>query len=134
MKKMLRNAKGFTLIELMVVIIIVGVLASISVPIYKQYTQKARAAEGQALCGSVASAEKVYFAEHNAYLAVAAGGAVGDPLNIVSTQNTYFTSYVATIGGGGFVVTVNGAGDAAGVQVVLTQPAAGAATIAVTGL
>jgi len=135
MKKILGNAKGFTLIELMVVIIIVGVLASISVPIYKQYVNKSRAAEGQALCGAVASAEKVYFAEHNAFLAVAGGGGVADPLNVVATQNTYFAAYDATLAPvGGFTVTAVGAGDAAGVTVKLVQAAAGAAVITVTGL
>jgi len=135
MKKFLGNAKGFTLIELMVVIIIIGVLASISVPIYKQYVNKARAAEGQALCGAVASAEKVYFAEHNAFLAVAGGGGAADVLNVVATQNTYYTSYDATLAPvGGFTVTCVGAGDAAGVTVKLVQAAAGAAVITVTGL
>jgi len=39
---MLRNQKGFTIMELMIVIVIIGVLAAIGVPAYKSMTDRAR--------------------------------------------------------------------------------------------
>ena len=58
-----RNAKGFTLVEVLVVVVILAILAAIAVPIYLKYVQSARAGEAQEAIGSIMSAAKVYHAE-----------------------------------------------------------------------
>ena len=63
-----KKRAGFTLVELMIVIIIVGVLAAAAVPIYTAYVRKARTSEAKATIGSIRSAEEVYFAEHGVFL------------------------------------------------------------------
>ena len=59
----MKKSKGFTLVELIIVIVIVGILSIVAVPIYRGYTKKAIATEAKALLGSIATAEKVYYAE-----------------------------------------------------------------------
>ncbi len=55
-----RHDSGFTLIEVLVVVVIVAILAAISVPIYIQYVQGARASDGQATIGAIYNAVKMY--------------------------------------------------------------------------
>ena len=47
---------GFTLVELLIVILIVGILAAVAIPLYLGYTKDAKLAEGKALLGSVMTA------------------------------------------------------------------------------
>ena len=51
------NKKGFTLVELVIVIIIVGILSIISVPVYRGYVEKAMLTEGKTLIGAIGRAE-----------------------------------------------------------------------------
>ena len=56
--------KGFTLIELIIVVIIIGILAAIGLPQFFKVTERARAAEGINLLGSLRGAQIRYAAEH----------------------------------------------------------------------
>ena len=57
------SRKGFTLIELMVVIFIVGILAAVAIPIMRGRIDAAKWSEGKASAGSVRTALRAYFAE-----------------------------------------------------------------------
>ena len=66
-----KKRAGFTLVELMVVIIIVGVLAAAAVPIYSAFVKKARVSEAKASIGTIRASEEVYWAENAVYLPLA---------------------------------------------------------------
>lgn len=55
-----RRDSGFTLIEVLVVVVIVAILAAISVPIYIQYVQGARASDAQATIGAIYNSVKMF--------------------------------------------------------------------------
>lgn len=126
--------KGFTLIELVVVMVIVGILAVISVPMYRNYVQRARAQEGTALVGAIASAQRAYYAGYGVYLAVALNTGHSTTLGIDASMNQYFQTFTVALGAvDEYIATTVGTGDATNVQVVLTQTAAGGPTVVVSG-
>jgi len=60
LSKFTRKDSGFTLIEVLVVVVIVAILAAISVPIYIEYVKGARANDAQATIGAVFNSVKMY--------------------------------------------------------------------------
>jgi prepilin-type N-terminal cleavage/methylation domain-containing protein len=60
--------RGFTLVELMIVVAIVGVLAVVAGNAYRKYMDSARKSEVYALFGEIRTKEEAYRAEFNAYL------------------------------------------------------------------
>ncbi|MDD5501112.1 MAG: prepilin-type N-terminal cleavage/methylation domain-containing protein [Candidatus Omnitrophica bacterium] len=81
--------KGFTLIELIVVIIIVGILASVGMTQYTKVVEKGRAAEARLILGSLRTAEVANYIENGAYATVANLG-VAAP---ASCTTTHYFSY-----------------------------------------
>jgi len=88
--------RGFTLIELIVVIIIVGILAAVGMTQYTKVVEKGRAGESRVLLGSLRTAEVAEFNENGAYLAVSSLG-VAAPTTCASTH--YFSYSCATATG-----------------------------------
>jgi len=115
------NKKGFTLVELMVVIVIIGVLAAVALPKFADAINKSRASEAPNLIGQIASAEAVYQGEQETYVAIGqtdgAGGANDDLFQSslgVNTKSTYFTYVTVERGGSisaGFTATASSMAD-----------------------
>jgi type IV pilus assembly protein PilA len=86
----MRNKKGFTLIELMIVVAIIGILAAIAIPMYKTQTVKARMSEGIRALNTVASAVGDYYNEAGAFPpALGNAGAISNTLgsSVVTTAD-----------------------------------------------
>ena len=67
--------KGFTLIELMIVVAIIGILAAVAIPQYQNYVARAQVAEGLALASRVKTAVTLYYQETGGFPEVSSGGA-----------------------------------------------------------
>jgi len=61
------SQKGFSLIELMMVVVIIGVLAGVGIPQYQKFQMKARQSEVKSLLSSIYTSQKAFYAEWNQY-------------------------------------------------------------------
>lgn len=91
----MKRRRGFTLIELVVVIVILGILAAIAVPKYIDMSSKAQEAACKANRGVISSACAIYYAS-----TAAAGGTPSYPTAYTST-GLYADGRVPTCSGGG---------------------------------
>lgn len=67
MSGILCNKKGFTLVELIVVVIIVAILATVAIPMMSGNVDKAKKSEAMAALGSYRTAFRMYYAEFGSY-------------------------------------------------------------------
>src|SRR2546427_11586343 len=67
MMRYIKGDRGFTLIELMIVVAIIGILAAIAIPNFMTYQAKARQSEAKVNLGGVFTTATSYFAENNTY-------------------------------------------------------------------
>jgi type IV pilus assembly protein PilA len=94
MKNLKKKAKGFTLVELMVVIVIVGILASVAIPKFIDASNKAKASEFPTQLSAVYTGEMAYSAENGTFAAtfpILVNGACVD----ISSSCRWFTYSLA---------------------------------------
>lgn len=124
--------QGFSMIELLVVLLIIGILAAVAAPFFLQNADKTRASEAVAGAGSIRSSERNYYVQNNSsYFGVTDGatyfgsdtGNQSAVLGVQIANPKYFSpaSYTVTVGGNfgatptgisaaqGYVIEVNGA-------------------------
>jgi type IV pilus assembly protein PilA len=78
--------QGFTLIELMIVVAIIGILAAVAIPSYQDYTARAQITEAVSLTSSFKTGLAEYYADRGSY-----------PANLTAVGSTTSGRYVASI-------------------------------------
>ena len=68
MTKFFRSSKGFSLIELMIVVAIIAILAAIAIPSFLRFQMKSKTAEATANLGAIRTCEESYKAENDTYI------------------------------------------------------------------
>ena len=99
--------KGFTLIELMIVVAIIGILAAIAIPAYQNYTIRAQVTEGLTLAGGWKVAVAEFYAQNGTFPTTAQMTAAGQ----IPSTGKYVTSVASTAGA--ILITYGGQANAA---------------------
>lgn len=96
MMNVAEQEKGFTLIELMITVAILGILAAVAIPSFLQYQARARQSEAKISLGAMYTLEIAYFAEDARY------GSVGEIRYVLASATNRYTyrSCAAGVGGG----------------------------------
>ena len=117
---MKRIQKGFTLIELMIVVAIVGILAAIALPAYQDYVVRSKMSESEAAIAACKTSVSEYLSSHNSMPADNTGAGCS------TLQTQYVDS--ATAGWNGTVIqyTSRNTGASTECQLVLTPTTSGA--------
>jgi len=102
--------QGFTLIELMIVVAIIGILAAIAIPAYQDYTVRAQVSEGLNLGGGAKTAVTEFFQDRGAW--PADNAEAGLSAVITDIRGKYVESVEVTATAANGVVTVVYGGDA----------------------
>ena len=89
------RSKGFTLVELMIVIAILGILTAVAIPMYRGYVSNAKRSEGKANLETIRLLQEQYFADERTYIAGADTAALiaalpgFEPGNVADLNYTY---------------------------------------------
>jgi type IV pilus assembly protein PilA len=117
--------QGFTLIELMIVVAIIGILAAIAIPAYQDYTQRAQMGEAFTIASAAKTAIEEYAQTNGEY--PPDDTVIGDlSLEIASPAGQYVDTVDVNAGDGVITVTMKATGvgaDIASATVTMTPPA-----------
>ena len=116
-----RSEKGFTLVELMIVVVIIGILASIAIPKFSSLISKTKVTEAKTMLRQIVNLEKTYYLANSVYVEFADGvdaNAIGFTQPDVTTRRFEYkfdiigaAPFSASIATATENVDVNGDGD-----------------------
>jgi type IV pilus assembly protein PilE len=99
-----RRMQGFTLIEMMIVVAVIGILAAVAYPSYAEYVKRSNRSEGQALLSDTAAAQERYYSQNNRYITANADMAKLKARSS-STTNKYTLTVSSMANDGGYSLT-----------------------------
>ncbi|MFC1838806.1 type IV pilin protein [Thermodesulfobacteriota bacterium] len=97
-----KNEKGFTLIELMIVIAIIGILAAIAIPQFSAYRTRSYNSAAQSDVRNIATAQEAYYVDNSTYAADVSGSLAGATYGYMQSGNVNTS---AGAGSTGYTIT-----------------------------
>lgn len=105
---MKRHQHGVTLLELMAVVVIIGILASIAIPSYRTYVLRAQRADATTALLKIAAAQEKFYLQNNTYTTTLGSGGLNLGMNNVTEKGWYSVAVTAPTNltiGTGYLVT-----------------------------
>lgn len=114
-----RGEKGFTLIELMVVVIILGILAALSIPLYSGYVRRGKVSEALLAISDIKQGAVAYYQKNSLFTAAADADDVSDKYG-VAVDNSKWT--YAVTAAGAITATANSVGSGLDTGTITATP------------
>jgi type IV pilus assembly protein PilE len=131
---MTRRAAGFTLIEVLIAVAIVGILLAVALPSYSAYVIRARLTDAFAALGGVQLSAEQYWSNNRTYVGFDTIPATGPrPPDRMPPDTTNFTYALSGATASAYTVTATGIGPAAGFKFTIDQSGKRATTVVPTG-
>ncbi|MCU7800878.1 MAG: pilin [gamma proteobacterium symbiont of Lucinoma myriamae] len=105
---MKRNQQGFTLIELMIVVAIIGILAAVAIPAYKDYIARSQATEASVLLSGLKAPLAEYYQDKGAVATLTDLSAVSSGKYVASVTGAATAIYTATYKSAGIAPQIQG--------------------------
>jgi type IV pilus assembly protein PilA len=100
--------KGFTLIELMIVIAIIGILAAIAIPAYQNYTIRAQVTEGLSLADGWKTSISEYYAQYGAFPSSSSPTGGAGAIAVTGASAGKYVGAISVVAGGEIVIAYGG--------------------------
>lgn len=117
--------QGFTLIELMIVVAIIGILAAVAIPSYQDYTKRAHVSEGMGLAAAAKTGVSEYYSSEGSFPTNNSQAGIASSVSI--TGNAVGGVAIGT--GGTITVTYNGKVDNSADRTLILRPSPSAGSI-----
>ena len=100
--------KGFTLIELMIVIAIIGILAAIAIPAYQNYTIRSQVTEGLSLADGWKTSISEFYAQHGTFPAGSDSLGSATSIAVAGASTGKYVGSISVVAGGEIVINYTG--------------------------
>lgn len=95
--KISRRQQGFTLIEMMIAVVVVGILTAVAVPSYQQYVIRANRSAVQTFMLAIANKQEQFILDKRQYATGASIDAIASALNIAPPETTVKDNYLLDV-------------------------------------